>query len=134
MIVGYAEEANAITTFLGQNLNAIDYPLVIDNEEIIGVNELDLWLKASVQPFDAKNLGLSTTQYRYYGMLYIQIFTKPNIGSGRCREVADVLTSLLRDVTIANSIKFKVPQFILIGVNDSWYQSNFSVEYYREEA
>lgn len=130
MTTGYSEEQNAITQYFEANFSGIRY--YIDNEEV-GEVSVDEWCKISIQPYDSKNLSLGSSAYRYWGLVYVQIFTKPSTGSGRNREIADIITNIFRDVTVNGDIRFKVPQLSIVGLNDGWYQSTLSVEFYREE-
>ena len=65
-------------------------------------------------------------------MLFVQIFVKPDIGSGRALELADTITTLFRAKRIGG-IVFLVPKVQKVGVFKDWYQVNVSVEFSREE-
>ena len=126
---GFEEEVNKITSFIALNYSAT--PVALDNDEI-ELAALNEWVRFSVQPYEAKNMGIGAEEYRYWGILYFQIFVRPNTGTGRTREIVDIFTAMFRDVNIGG-ITFKVPDFKLVGVNDGWHQSTMSVKYYREE-
>lgn len=120
---------NAIDQIIGDGIAGID--IVHDNEQYAGPN-LE-WLRVSVLPATGKqkSMGDSPT-FRYYGVLAIQIFTKPNTGSGRALEISDMITSLLRAKRL-NGIQFFVPTTNKVGVDLGWYQVNVLTEFYRED-
>lgn len=132
MTIGYFEEQSAITQYLDSQFSGYGILYFIDNEEV-GKVSVSEWCNVSVQPFDSKNLSIGTKAYRYWGMLYIQIFTRPSSGSGRNREIADILSNIFRDTTVNMDIRFKVPKLAVVGVIDGWYQSTLSTEFFREE-
>lgn len=130
MIVGYDQEANAISKYLTDNWTVT--PVILDNSASQDALD-DGYIKMSHQEVLGSNLALGAKAYRYRGVMFIQIFTKPGTGTGQASEWATLLSNLFRDVLVANVIKFKVPQVNRVGVIDNWYQTNFSVEFYREE-
>jgi hypothetical protein len=104
--------------------------VVRENTEVGTANE---WIRPSIQAINGNRMNLGDNpKYRYTGLLYVQIFTLTGIGSGRAKVLADLLTQMFRDVR-SGGITFKVPQFEAVGNQDNWYQSVFSVEFFREE-
>lgn len=91
------------------------------------------WVRVSTQNADAFQASLgSNPLFRYVGVLFVQIFVKPDIGSGRALELADTITTLFRAKRIGG-IVFLVPKVQKVGVFKDWYQVNVSVEFSREE-
>ena len=91
------------------------------------------WIRVSTQNADAFQASLgSNPLFRYVGVLFVQIFVKPDIGSGRALELADTITTLFRAKRIGG-IVFLVPKVQKVGVFKDWYQVNVSVEFSREE-
>ena len=71
--------------------------------------------------------------FRYYGVIYVQIFTRASIGTGRALQLADYVTALFRSASV-NGIQFKTPSITRVGnMEDSWFQVNVDCPYYREE-
>lgn len=94
---------------------------------------LDEWVRISVLPASANQISLGSNPYfRYRGVVAIQIFTKPGIGSRRSTELADYITSLFRSKNISG-IQFGVPEAHRMGAVNGWYQVNVNCSYYREE-
>lgn len=105
--------------------------VVRENSEV--ADTADEWIRPSLQAIGGNRMNLGDNpKYRYTGLLYVQIFTLTGIGSGRAKVLADLLTQMFRDVR-SGGITFKVPQFEAVGNQDNWYQSVFSVEFFREE-
>ena len=129
-MIGYDEESNAISQYLNNQWTAC--PLLLENQ-VSETPLVDGYIKLSTQEVIGKNLALGSKAYRYRGILFIQIFTKPGTGTGLANEWATALSNLFRDTLVAGTIRFKVPQVNKVGVIDNWYQTNFSVEFNREE-
>ncbi len=106
-------------------------PIVHDNEKYDGDSEE--WIRLSSQVASAKQKSLGDNPiYRYRGICYVQIFTKPDTGSGRAMEIVDMVTALLRSKTL-NGITFYTPRSHKVGVVNGWYQVNVSTDFYRED-
>lgn len=131
-MIGFDQELNAISQYLSSNWDPLMATLVLPNEEPPEGNETP-FIKLTVQNADGKNLTLGTKAYRYIGVIIIQIFTKSGTGTGLSNEIATALSALFRDEMIDGVIRCKVPVLQNIGVVDSWYQANLSVEFSREE-
>ena len=100
-----------------------------ENEKHEGLEE---WIRVTYQTASADQISLgSNPRYRYEGVLYVQIFVEPDIGTGRSTELVDMVTALLRSNTI-NGITFKVPKAFKVGVVNGWYQVNVVTNFYRE--
>lgn len=95
---------------------------------------LNEWVRFSVREAAANQASIGTQNqlYRYYGVLFVQIFTKNGLGSGRAKELADLVTPIFRS-KIVNGIHYRVPVVTTVGPSDAWYQVNVSCEFYREE-
>lgn len=132
MITGYAEAENAISSYLASSWDSAIATLVLTNQEPPSGTE-DPYIKLTVQNADGKNLSLGRKDYRYIGVIVIQIFTKAGTGTGVSNEIATALSNIFRDILIDNVIRCKVPNVGHIGVVDNWFQTNFSVDFSREE-
>lgn len=127
--MSYILEKSTIEQFL--NSNFLETLIKYENDEMN--DEVNEWIRVSIQNSKAYQASLgSNPLFRYVGIMFIQIFTKLDIGSGRAVEIADVLTQLFRAKRIGD-IVFKVPSLQKIGVSNGWYQVNVSVEFFREE-
>lgn len=76
--------------------------------------------------------GTTNVLFRYFGTVFIQIFTPNQNGPGRALELADLVTPIFRS-KIVNGIHYGVPVVTRVGPSDAWYQVNVSCKFYREE-
>lgn len=70
--------------------------------------------------------------YRYRGIVTVQVFVKPNIGTARSMALCDNVTPIFRSARIGQ-IQFQVPYPVVVGNRDGWYQVNVICPYYRDE-
>lgn len=70
--------------------------------------------------------------YRYPGFVFILIFVKPNMGTGRMTDLVEAVENVWRGAEFSN-IKMGVPSVETIGVVDGMYQVNVRCPYYRDE-
>jgi hypothetical protein len=107
-------------------------PVLFENIEYS--NNYNEWVRLSIQNADAyqSSLGSDNHSYRYTGVVFVQIFIKPNIGSGRAMELADRVSSIFRSTTV-NGITFKTPLVKPITNFQEWYQLNVSTDFFRGE-
>lgn len=93
------------------------------------------WVRFVVRNGNARQSSMAGDNpgFRYYGVIYVQIFTRANIGTGRALALADLVTGLFRSASV-NGIQFKTPSITRVGnMEDSWFQINVDCPYYREE-
>jgi hypothetical protein len=93
------------------------------------------WVRFVIRNGNARQSSIAGNNpgFRYYGVIYVQIFTRASIGTGRALELADFVTGLFRSANV-NGIQFKTPSITRVGnMEDSWFQINVDCPYYREE-
>ena len=126
--MSYLQEKNDIEGFIQANWNAT--PSVFDNGPAPeGAEE---WVRWTV-PLDGDSKRVTmgdNPAFRHYGSLMAQIFTKPDIGSGRAVELADMVDTLFRE-RVLGTITFRVPQIRKGPKSPEWFQLNVSTDYYR---
>lgn len=95
---------------------------------------LEEWVRIAVREGSGNQASIGSTNpmFRYNGVIFVQVFTKNSIGSGRALELADLVTPIFRSKFL-NGIHYGVPVVARIGPSDAWYQVNVSCEFYREE-
>lgn len=104
---------------------------VHENEKYNG--SADEWIRLSTQNADGTQRSLGDDPiYRYRGVCFVQIFTKPDTGAGRSTEITDLVTDLLRSKTLSG-ITFRVPRMVKVGEKGGWYQVNVLTDFYRED-
>lgn len=123
----YLEEKLAIEGFFQANWTETEY--VFENGESPAASE---WVRFSIQNGDAFQASLGDNPaFRYPGVVFVQIFTLKDTGSGRALEIADA-ADLLFKLAVVDGIVFKVPQIRKVNAQDTeWYQVNVSIEFYR---
>lgn len=130
--MSYAKEKEDIEKFFNDNWNAT--PIVFENGMSMEAGE---WVRLTIRHVNARQVSMGDNPtFRHVGMVFVQIYTKTNIGSGRAIQLADLVDGLFRNLVIAN-LRFKVPQLKVVQ-NDSrinqrpeWHQVNVSTEFYR---
>ncbi len=99
--------------------------------------EDDEWVRLSIQ--HSRSFQASMGDYpafRHIGVVFLQIFTATNTGSGRAMELADIADGLFRNLVLTN-LRFKVPQVKRVSHNSrinqrpEWLQVNVSTDFYR---
>ena len=100
----------------------------------LDVSSLSEWVSMIILNDEGRiaQIGSSSNLYRYYGFIVNQVFVRPNTGSRRAFDLADLIATLWRINTISN-ITILQPVLDTIGVRDGWFQINISHEYRRNE-
>lgn len=105
--------------------------VVHGNQSYDGTNEE--WMRVSLKHVKSERVTLGNNPlYRYWGICAVQIFVRPDTGEGRAREIADLVTPLLRDQNV-QGVQFFVPEVVPVGEENSWYQVNVLTKFYRED-
>lgn len=124
--MSYLQEKKDIEKFFIANWTAT--PILFENGESRDSGD---WVRLTIQNGDAFQATMGDDPYfRFPGVLYVQIFTPTDIGSGRALGLADQVDSLFRNKVLGN-IRFKVPQVKKVPSDSEWYQVNVSTEFYR---
>lgn len=76
--------------------------------------------------------GNVLNMYRYYDLLSIQIFVRPNVGSRRAYSLADDISNIWRTGSV-DFIHFFSPSLIEMGVVEGWFQLNLIIPFIRNE-
>ncbi len=75
-------------------------------------------------------IGTSYNVNRYYGVIVVQIFVKPNIGLLRAKVLSDYVSDIWRTFQFSG-IVIDVPEIVEIGILNGWYQLNVQNNYQR---
>lgn len=107
--------------------------IAYDNVEF-NPKDHDEWVRFVIRPSTARQSAMGDVPaHRYFGNIFVQIFTKSDIGVGRSLTLADYVTALFRSVNISG-IQFRTPNVTRIGnMEDGWFQVNVDCPYFREE-
>lgn len=127
--MSFTQEKLDVETYIAANVTGTS--LVFENvTHKSGV--LD-WVRVNILNSNSRQVSMGDAPYfRYRGLLIFQVFTKPNIGSGRSVAIVDQLSSLFRGKRIG-TLTFDSPMLEKIGEQDSWYQVNLTIPFSREE-
>lgn len=91
----------------------------------------DEWVRLTIVNGDAFQASMGDNPaFRFPGVLYLQIRTKKNLGSGRAVELADLADGLFKNLVLGN-IRFKVPRLDRGPIDEEWFILNVSVDFYR---
>lgn len=92
-----------------------------------------LWMRLSIIEFDNERvtIGGTTSKFRTFGEMAVQIFSPINTGDGGSRNLADDIHTVFRSL-IYNGIVFRTPSINVIGRSDSWWQINVNCPFYTD--
>lgn len=91
----------------------------------------DEWVRLTIGNGDAFQASMGDNPaFRYPGVVFVQIRTKKNLGSGRAVELADLADGLFKNLVLGN-LRFKVPRLDRGPIDEEWFILNVSVDFYR---
>ncbi len=123
--MNYAQEKDTIEQFFATNWPHT--PVVYENAPPSDNSE---WVRLSIQNGRACQASMGDNPaFRYPGVVFVQIFTARDVGSGRALELADLVDTLFK-IAVVSGIQFKVPRINKI-MSDGPYQINVSIDFYR---
>jgi len=95
---------------------------------------LDEWVAMHIlrDPADQALIGNVQHLYRYPGVLAFQVFTVPNTGSRRAKELSTAISDIWRTKPFSG-ITVLQPIETDLGIVDGWYQLDIVFPYYRNE-
>jgi hypothetical protein len=123
--MNYKQEKDTIELFFTANWPHT--PVVFENAPASDENE---WVRLSIQNGRAFQASMGDNPaFRYPGVVFVQIFTAKDVGSGRALELADLVDALFK-IAVVSGIQFKVPRINKVP-SDGPYQVNVSIDFYR---
>jgi hypothetical protein len=119
--MGYEDITNEITTKVKEVTTANSYPVVYDNDPAT-TPTVDYWCHSSLAFGNANKIELGTSGLnRNAGVLTIVVVGPTGKGTGLSLEMADILASAFRNLTLGGYIRFKTPRIENVGrVNKKW--------------
>lgn len=124
----FQEKVDVESFFIAQW--AATTPIVFENGE--SSNNAN-WVRLSIQNGEAYQASLGDDPaFRHPGIVFVQIFTPKDEGSGPALQFADLVDAIFRNQKLGN-IRFRVPQVRKVPIDSEWYTVNVSVEFYRED-
>jgi len=91
------------------------------------------YIRFSVNPLASSQIEAgASANFRFEGILFIQILTKTNQGEGRINSLVDTCTDIFRR-KVTEGIRFRGETTRNINTNaNKWYQKNISVPFERD--
>jgi len=92
------------------------------------------WVRLSVNRDGAarRELG-STATRRFIGTTLVEVFTQANTGTAENDELCEVVASIFRDVTDADThIHFGEPEVLSVGNSDGWFKQDVLCPFARD--
>jgi len=130
--MSFSEEQTDIEAYFQQRW--IHTPIAYDNVEF-DPKEYSEWVRFVIRNGTARqvSIALDSPGFRYFGNIFVQIFTRSDTGVGRSLVLADYVTELFRLASV-NGIQFRTPSITRVGnMEDGWFQVNVDCPYFREE-
>ena len=124
--MSYAQEKRDIEEYF--LVNWTETPVVMENGESSETGE---WVRLVIRNGDAFQASMGDNPaFRHIGVVYVEIFTPTDAGSGRAVELADIADQLFRNLVLTN-MRFKVPQVRRVPTESEWFKINVSTDFYR---
>lgn len=132
--MSYAEAHNEIREHLFMSW-ADATPIAWPNVNFTPPNPQSSWIRLSISDGDSNQmeLGSNPATIRYAGIIYVQIFTRLDIGDAVALQLADTVKQIFNN-WCGVSVRCRAAKIKVIG-NDGngWYQVNVVVPFYRDE-
>lgn len=130
----FREKQAAIESHIKTGFEASVARIVFENTPAPNPDLIDEWIRVQVQFGDSFRMQLGDQPaYRHPGVVFIQIFLREGVGVDRGVELADGLTTLLRD-QVVGEINLQVPRVNKIPFSDKgWYQLQVATPFYFDE-
>lgn len=124
----------AILTRFANEWDTDDAAVLYPNSDPAGIPPSDKspWVRINVLPgeaFTATLNGPAGPEYRYPGIIMVQVFTNVNIGNGVAQRLADKVADIFRGQEFSG-VTCRASSFNQIGDLDGWFQVNVLTEFY----
>lgn len=94
----------------------------------------DEYVRFSIQFGDAVAMELGNKAFRYFGVVFVQIFVRPAVGNARMLTLADTASGLFRTTLSVTGVKFLVPRITKFPNSaGGWVQTQLACNFYFEE-
>jgi hypothetical protein len=131
--VSFAHEARVIEAHV--DTNWVEPPKLFFEGQPRGTLP-DEYVAVFIRPAAGRRIYLNQPRHRFAGTVIAQIFTKPNIGTRRAREIADLFSVLLVNKQLvdaqAGTLRFRTPYISDTIEANGWFQLNVSAPYERD--
>lgn len=131
--MGFRSQQTALEQFVKSGFTIA--ALVFENTPAPSGDVVDEWARVAILFGDSfrMQLGAAQAAYRHPGLLTVQIFLREGVGVDRGVEMADTVSTLLRD-QVVSGINLLVPRVNKIAVADKgWYQVQVATPFYFDE-
>lgn len=110
-------------------------PISLPNVDFTPPNPQASWVAINIVDGDSNQISIGSLPavIRYAGMIYVQIFTKLDIGYGDALELADAVKAIFNNWCGVN-VRCYAAKIKTIGSDgNGWYQVNCSIPFIRDE-
>lgn len=129
--MSYASVQTALETYFKANWSSTQVEYENDS---LDTDSLDEWVRFSIQFGDGIPMELGNKAFRYFGVVFVQIFNRPGVGNARMLLLGDLASNLFRVSLSVPPIRFEVPSLIKIPKVDAGFvQTQLSCSFYFEE-
>lgn len=99
----------------------------------VSTEHVNEWMRVSMQFGESELRALGSRCYRVPGILFFQIYTRPDIGSARAHKLADTIANLFKGRAIGSdpTVNFLAPSLAkLIPERTGWTQAQLACPFY----
>jgi len=106
------------------------------NKEVKPEEALSPWVRFSVLMGAGEQvaMGSAAVQYRYVGVIAVQVFTAEGTGAQTNRDICDDVADIFRSKQIdSQNISCQTPDIVEVGTDGGWWQVNVEIPFYWDE-
>jgi len=127
----FREKQTALEAYVQAGLPGSE--LVFENQPSPSPDLFDEWIRINVLNGDSKRMQIGGNGYRHPGIVTAQIFLREGIGIDRGVELADAVSTLMRDKVISG-VNTQVPYITKNPVAEAgWFQVQVTIPFYFDE-
>lgn len=131
---GFLGQHKEITSRLDSAWNGVT-PISFPNVNFTPPNPQDSWIALHINDGASQqiSIGALPAVIRYTGVIYVQVFTVRDIGSGEALALADAVKNIFNNWCGVN-VRCYAARIKTVGVDDNgWFQVNVSIPFIRDE-
>jgi hypothetical protein len=102
----------------------------------VTAEDIPVWGRLSIQRASATNREIGSDKTRYYGVVFLEVYTRENTGDVMAAKCADKMRQILQGQTITVSgfqILFREASLKPAGKESGWDHQNVEVPFRRDE-
>jgi hypothetical protein len=133
--MGYADQHNELRSRFNVAWG-ITTPIAWPNLNFTPPNPQASWVRFQIVDGESNQIGLGAmpATTRYAGIIWVQIFTKQDIGDGAAYALADTVKSIFHN-WCGNTVRCFQAKIKTVGnEGNGWFQVNVSIPFIRDES